>query len=103
MKMSFGKYKGWPLDQVPKEYLFWALDNCKTLSPFLRQEIENTLRDEGTDMQPAAQLHGILRQWHREMVMKFHPDRGGNVEAMKAINIGVERLRELAAQGAPAQ
>jgi hypothetical protein len=25
----------------------------------------------------------------------FHPDRGCHTEAMKAINIGVERLREM--------
>ena len=37
----------------------------------------------------------IIRQWLHEMALEFHPDRGGHVEAMKAINIAADRLKEL--------
>jgi hypothetical protein len=31
-----------------------------------------------------------------EMSMKYHPDRGGNVQVMQAINHAHDRLRQLA-------
>ena len=37
----------------------------------------------------------VVRTWHREMVLKFHPDRGGSNEAMQAINTAHDRLKEL--------
>jgi hypothetical protein len=33
-----------------------------------------------------------IRSIYRELSFQFHPDRGGNVEAMKAINLFYERL-----------
>jgi hypothetical protein len=29
------------------------------------------------------------------MAVRFHPDRGGSVEAMTAINVGYDRLKDL--------
>jgi hypothetical protein len=45
--------------------------------------------------QPAVDWEALVRTWHREMALRFHPDRGGSIEAMAAVNIAAERLREL--------
>lgn len=41
--MPFGKHKGTPLDQVPRDYLQWALKNATLVKPGLRGEIELVL------------------------------------------------------------
>jgi curved DNA-binding protein CbpA len=39
---------------------------------------------------------GRVKAVYRELSLQFHPDRGGNTEAMKAINLFYERLTEKA-------
>ncbi|HWY87152.1 MAG TPA: hypothetical protein VNX28_10525 [Gemmataceae bacterium] len=101
--MDFGKHKGRPLAEVDTGYLEWALAEATNLGPRMRLAIEDELDrrfardDEATDgVGPAVQIDGIITRWYRQMSLEFHPDRGGHVEAMKAINVGMERLRELA-------
>lgn len=49
MVMAFGKYKGEPIEDIPADYLEWALENCD-LRPALQAEMEAQLalkRGEG--------------------------------------------------------
>jgi hypothetical protein len=100
-RMPFGKYKGEPLGEIPSGYLNWALQNCRNLDPWLRvairRELERRLDEDDAPARgypPPANLEGKVRSWYREMVLKYHPDRGGNHEAMKAINDAHERLKQ---------
>ena len=43
VQMTFGKYKGRHLDEIPATYLLWVLQNVMTLSPPLRESIEGFL------------------------------------------------------------
>lgn len=97
-RMPFGKFKGWLVSALPGDYLDWLV-NIK-LSPWLRRAVETELEHRGDydRPQPAVDLMDLptlIRQWHREMAMKFHPDRDGSNEAMQAINHAHDRLREL--------
>lgn len=49
----FGKWKGIPYDQVPRDYLTWALENMRDLRKDTRALIESTLA-RGTRSAPAA-------------------------------------------------
>lgn len=44
MKMTFGKYKGVGIRNVPKDYLEWVVRECKNIAPDLRRDIELVLR-----------------------------------------------------------
>ena len=101
LNMPFGKYKGELIEHIPTDYLKWLFRECN-LRPPLCYAVERELAIRRTDAAsdpPAAQAApawaNIIRKWHREMALKFHPDRGGHVEAMKAINHAADRLKEL--------
>ncbi len=46
MLMSFGKYKGQPVHQLPRRYLKWCLRELTDISPQLRKAMEHGLRGE---------------------------------------------------------
>jgi hypothetical protein len=102
MRMPWGKYRGRELADVPEDYLLWALDNCQRVGPSLRRAIEERLGMIGERPSPAppptvpTDLDRVIRTWHRQMTMKYHPDRGGTTEQMQLVNEGAELLRKLA-------
>jgi len=99
--MPFGKYQGKPIAEIPEGYLVWVLGNVECLSPMLRDAIERQL-----DIKPATrptpqprdhrtELDVKLRGWHRELALRYHPDRKGSTEVMAAINDAYDRLRKV--------
>lgn len=119
IKLTFGKYKGKRLSKIPTEYLEWCRDKCDTLTDDVRRAIEDELADrEETKKaaeEPAAgaaapatatarpprvsplgqSLTGDARMIFRNLALKYHPDRGGSPEAMKALNDFHEAIQEL--------
>jgi hypothetical protein len=107
--LTFGKYVGQPLSQVPSSYLAWMLNELRGLDHRLRDAVRRELArrtgsrgqrtGEGARANPEpglpANLPAILRTWYHGLVMKYHPDRGGTKEAMQAINEANDRLRKL--------
>jgi hypothetical protein len=104
--MPFGKYRGQPIDAIPPSYLRWVLREVRNLAPALRREIEQVLAEvDGyrpgpsqpppSPPPPPVPWDGILRNWYRGLALDYHPDRGGSVEAMQAINEAHDRLRKM--------
>jgi hypothetical protein len=103
--MPFGKYRGRFLSDVPSDYLAWVLRECRAASPWLiaavREELESRVHTyehdrNGSDGDAADGLdEGKIRTWWRGLVRDFHPDRGGSVEAMQALNEAHERLKKV--------
>jgi hypothetical protein len=107
-RMPFGKHKGRLIADVPTGYLQWMLDTIHDLRPSLRYEVEQELRRrdfdppperEANDPSPPVQWSAIISTWYRGLARDYHPDRGGTVEAMQAINEAHERLKKLAGVG----
>jgi hypothetical protein len=92
--MSFGKYRGAKLDDVPQDYLQWVLSNCGNISVSLREEIKRVL-DIGQPQQPNRISTDTVAQWYRQMAREFHPDLRGSHDGMVAINRGKDVLLEL--------
>lgn len=104
MYMPWGKYRGHELDDVPMGYLAWLLEECDNVDGYLRdairEEIANRLdlncEPEPPPPKPAGprpirckRCEGFVqtvRTWFRRWCQRLHPDRGGDVEAMKALN-----------------
>jgi hypothetical protein len=115
LKMPFGKYKGKRLNKLPTDYLVWCRDKCDNLTDELRAAVEEELADrtdtpkEETAEQPAEPevsrpakvsplgqtLTGDVRMLFRNLALKYHPDRGGSHEAMRALNEFHDQLQEL--------
>jgi hypothetical protein len=54
--LSFGKYRFTPLDEIPIDYLRWAIRECK-LSSGLRAAVANELTRRGIETPPAQLPH----------------------------------------------
>jgi hypothetical protein len=46
MRMTFGKYIGQPLDQIPRGYLRWVVGNVPSLEPTLAEAIDKAIKGE---------------------------------------------------------
>lgn len=115
MRMTFGKYRDQELCDVPEDYLAWVLDNCKRISPTLRRAIEQQLGLENDPPPPPppappnpqwgspgvlvvkTRLTDAVRAWQRRMAKMHHPDRGGSVELMQAVNGMADELLKVIA------
>jgi hypothetical protein len=107
--MPFGKHRGERLADIPASYLHWVVENCKDLDGWLATAIRRELDvrqarrhqgDAGTRQArptypPPAELGDLISQWHRRLVLRHHPDRGGDVKVMQALNAAVDELRQL--------
>lgn len=116
MKMPFGKYKDQDLDDIPEDYLVWVLDNCE-IRPTLRRAIEVVLGLEvgsppgpkrptspptppppTSPPPPRSVVETVLTKWHRTLMTRHHPDRGGSKEAMHLIDEAKNLLEDLLKQ-----
>jgi hypothetical protein len=86
-KMTFGKYKGFPLHAVDTAYLEWYVRENRPMLESIEAELERRYRaTEGDD----SLAERMIRAGYRALMMSAHPDQGGNdssaaeeVEALK--------------------
>lgn len=109
-RMPFGRHKGERLEDIPTDYLEWCASTCKNLRPPLRAAILRELQGRGSEYRqhsdpdpphrqqhnpPPVDVSATVAAWFRRMALEFHPDRGGSNDAMRAVNRGLELLKEL--------
>ena len=108
MKMPFGKYRGFPVQDLPDDYLDW-LHSLDDLHGRLRKAVDSEWQyrqwEEESRRRPVehapeldakdrALLEELIRAGFRALVRKYHPDVGGNPETMVRLNALMERLRQ---------
>lgn len=83
MQMPFGKYRGWPVEEIETQYLIWLSTHCELRGP-LKIAVSTVLayRPETHPVPAESEIKKIYRQ----LSFKYHPDRGGNTVAQQAIN-----------------
>lgn len=97
MLFTFGKYAGWPLHEIPGSYLALALETFslpEALTIRCRGELLRRYTLTAIEPVPSGgeELRERIRRTYRELALKYHPDRGGNTEAMQALNDYYQRL-----------
>jgi len=102
-EMPFGKFRGQKLTDIPSSYLAWLIRECRGLDDELRAEVLAVLRKRGVDAsgpecRAAVSWEPLVKTWYARLSLQFHPDRGGNHQAMVAINAARELLVALLRQ-----
>ena len=89
MLMKFGKFKGSDISEIPDSYLQWLSSNVQLREP-LASVIWEELQERGLEPEPMPTAKRLdadkVRTVYRMLSQKWHPDHGGDTEAMKAIN-----------------
>jgi Putative quorum-sensing-regulated virulence factor len=110
--MPFGRYRGVPLEEVPRAYLRWLLDEVDLREPLLtRVEREYRRRRQRhrrgaaptlpLALPPAlrATAAEIVTTGFRALALKRHPDHGGSHEGMLALQRAREAMERLLGAG----
>lgn len=83
---TFGKFKDYPVDEVPSSYLLWCIDNEVVKDPDLAEAIREEFATRYGLYQTVEITSPLAKSIYYKLCKKYHPDHGGNGEAMKAIN-----------------
>jgi hypothetical protein len=107
MTMPFGKYRGLDLSELPDDYFNWLAGRPNLREPLLSavvDELRARQRNAKTenviwqfDAADRPLLQEILHAGYRQLSLKYHPDRGGDVVAMQNLNRLMKQLRAVAA------
>ena len=90
--MPWGKYRGWPFEDIGESYLRWLLEDAVQIrnNPRLKREIEAELRRRSSGKQPNASAeHPGVAAWRSawpKLVRLAHPEMGGSHELMIELN-----------------
>lgn len=95
MFLTFGKYRGWHLSEIPLSYLAWifeTLDGKPELIEAARQEIRRRVSGYEPEADPLDRER--LRRIYRTLAIEHHPDHGGDNNVMAGINLFYEAIRQ---------
>jgi hypothetical protein len=99
MTMRFGKFKGWPIEDLPDDYLRW-LRGLEDLREPLRSAVHaewaarqghSGLAPLAVDVRPVAEE--LVTAGLRQLTQRHHPDCGGSTQVMQQVNQAAEWLR----------
>jgi hypothetical protein len=105
--MPWGKHRGWLIGEVPTGYLVWAIEESTIAEPYrtaIREELADRLDlrlpappADPTPMLPPAELEAtfraMLKLGYKTLSLKYHPDRGGDTQAMQRVNATADWAR----------
>lgn len=112
--LAFGKYRGWPLEDVPLGYLAWLFEEGRIdarLRSALRREIVGRIgtsvdRTPEPRQLPSREIADaateLIVAGYRAAAKGRHPDTGGSHEAMLACGAARDYLQRAVEMGVAA-
>jgi hypothetical protein len=88
VKLKFGKYTGWDIEDIPDDYLEFMI-NSKTMW------IEELQRRERIREAELPWVEKLIKAGYHALATKYHPDHGGSTADFQALNAAMEQLKEL--------
>lgn len=88
MRLKFGKYKDWDIEQVPDDYVDFMIQS-QTIW------IEERRRRDLIRESELSWVEKVIKAGQRDLAKRHHPDHGGSTAEMQAINAAVAQLMEL--------
>ncbi len=103
MQLTFGKYEGCEIEDIPHDYLRWLYRRNRPLQAALEKELgikpesSKHTAAETVDV-PSGMLNDLIEAGFKVLAIKAHPDHGGDVRKMQELNATRERLRKMCAR-----
>ena len=105
MRLTFGKFNGARIDDVPSWYLSWLTNQAwfgerfPQLAEAVARRLDAVAHDQTTDEPPTTGIAtDVLKRWRRTVLARWHPDKpGGSHSAFLAVSDAVESLSKLLA------
>ena len=92
MNLTFGKYKGWELSQVPDDYIEYMISSNEKSLRMFKDEKERRITQAEAKM---PMMERLIQAGYRQLATQNHPDKGGNTRTMQEINAAHERLKDI--------
>ena len=96
MKLTFGKYNGWELAQVPNDYIEYMITSSEKTLKMFQEERERRLAQTEASL---PMMERLILVGYRGLANQHHPDKGGNTKTMQEVNAAYEKLKQLATKG----
>ena len=105
MQLTFGKYEGRDIENIPHDYLLWLYRRNRPLQKAIEKELGIEPERSNPEPQqkesvnvPPGMLADLIDAGFRAMALKTHPDHGGNTQKMQELNAVRDKLRKMCAR-----
>jgi hypothetical protein len=90
MTLTFGKYADVDIEQIPTDYLEWLIESMRLRVAEIDSELERRCLAEEADQ---SWVEKVVAAGYRSLAKQYHPDCGGDPEAMRELNAAAAKLR----------
>lgn len=89
--LSFGKYAGVPLSNVPRGYIEWLVTEREKDLITYKKELQ---RRDDLELSNMSVMEKIVLAGFRTLAKEVHPDVGGTTKQMQELNASYQALKE---------
>lgn len=97
MRMPWGKYRDYNIEDIPSSYLIWLIESANCDDIGILHESKDILAERlglSEIKSDKPYLNPQIKKIYRQMCHKYHPDHGGSNEQMRAIYDFYTKLNE---------